>query len=188
MVKQGIINPVNTTAKDVDTYRQLTNGEAAFMVGPTYFVGSVNDAKMSKVIGKVMPIVPPGATGKAPQTMALVEGIGVTKYSQNKEAAETFVKWYTSKKTQEKLYAAKDLIPTRTSVLKSLIDSGKMKNTGAMLETSKLIKSPFPNGVPKYYSEMSADIYNAVNKMALGQFTPEQAFDDMNEKITKLAK
>jgi multiple sugar transport system substrate-binding protein len=188
MVKQGIINPVNTTAKDVDTYRQLTNGEAAFMVGPTYFVGSVNDAKMSKVIGKVMPIVPPGATGKSPQTMALVEGIGVTKYSQNKEAAETFVKWYTSKKTQEKLYAAKDLIPTRTSVLKSLIDSGKMKNTGSMLETSKLIKSPFPNGVPKYYSEMSADIYNAVNKMALGQFTPEQAFDDMNEKITKLAK
>jgi multiple sugar transport system substrate-binding protein len=57
-----------------------------------------------------------------------------------------------------------------------------------MLETSKLIKSPFPNGVPKYYSEMSSAIYNAVNKMALGQLTPEQAFDEMNAKITKLAK
>ena len=63
-----------------------------------------------------------------------------------------------------------------------------MKNTGAMLETSKIINSPFPNGVPKYYSEMSSAIYNAVNKMALGQSTPEQAFEEMNTKIKELAK
>lgn len=188
MVKQGVINPVNTTTKDMDTYRQLTNGEAAFMVGPTSFVSRVNNEKESKVVGKVLPIVPPGATGKATQTMALVEGIGVNKYSQNKKAAETFVKWYTAKATQEKLYASNNTIPTRTSVLKDLIDSGKMKNTGAMLETSKLIKSPFPTGVPKYYSEMSTAIYNAVNKMALGQLTPYQAFEEMNAKINKLAK
>ncbi|WP_123054992.1 sugar ABC transporter substrate-binding protein [Clostridium sp. JN-1] len=188
MIKKGLINPVNTTSKDIDTYRELTNGEAAFMVGPTNFVSRVNDAKQSKVVGKIMPILPPGGTGKAAQTMALVEGIGVNKYSQNKEAAEIFVKWYTSKTSQAKLYDTNSSIPTRTSVLKDLIDSGKMKNTGAMLETSKLIKSPFPNGVPKYYSEMSSAIYNAVNKMALGQLTPEQAFDEMNAKITKLAK
>ena len=173
MLKEGLINPVNVTAKDRDTYRQLINGEAAFMVGPTYFVGTVNNEKESKVIGKVLPIVPPGGTEKAMQTMALAEGIGVSKYSENKEAAETFVKWYTSKAMQAKLYDANDTIPTRTTVLEDLINSGKMKNTGAMLETSKLIKSPFPNGIPKYYSEMSAAIYNAINKMALGELTPE---------------
>ena len=57
-------------------------------------------------------------TGKATQTMALVEGIGVTKYSQNKEAAEVFVKWYTSKAMQANLYDANNTIPTRTTVLK----------------------------------------------------------------------
>lgn len=188
MIKQGLINPVNTTTKDIDTYRQLTNGEAAFMVGPTSFVGRANDEKESKVVGKIMPIVPPGGTGKATQTMALVEGIGVTKYSENKEAAELFVKWYTSKEMQSKMYDEQNAIPTRTTVLKELIDTGKMKNTGAMLETSKLIQSPFPTGVPKYYAEMSSAIYNAVNKMALGQLTPEQAFEEMDAKVTSLAK
>lgn len=188
MYKQGLINPANTTTKDIDTYRQLTNGEAAFMVGPTSFVGRANDEKESKVVGKIMPIVPPGGTAKAAQTMALVEGIGITKYSENKEAAETFVKWYTSKKMQKDLYAAQSAIPTRVSVLKELIDSNEMKNTGAMLETSKLIKSPFPGGVPKYYTEMSSAIYNAVNKMVLGEYTPQQAFEEMDAKISALAK
>lgn len=188
MVKQEIINPANASDKDIDTYRQLITGEAAFMVGPTYFVGKVNDDKDSKVAGKVLPIVPPGGSGKTVQTMALVEGVGVTKYSENKAAAEKFVKWFTSAKIQEKMYGEQSTIPTRVSILKQLIDSGVMKNTGAMLETSKLIKSPFPGGVPKYYTEMSTAIYNAVNKMALGQITPEQAFEEMDKKITSLAK
>lgn len=186
--KEGLINPINTTAKDIDTYRQISSGEAAFMVGPTSFVGRVNDEAESQVVGKVMPITPPGATGKAEQTMALVEGIGVTKYSENKEAAETFVKWYTSKESQAKLFEDNNTIPTRTSVLEELIATDKLKNTGSMLETSKLIQSPFPNGVPNYYTEMSSSIYNAVNKMVLGQATPEQAFEEMNMKIDQLAK
>ena len=60
MLEQGLIDPVNATTKDVDTFRQLSNGESAFMVGPTYFVGTVNDEKESKVIGEVLPIAPPG--------------------------------------------------------------------------------------------------------------------------------
>ena len=167
--KDKLINPINTTAKDIDTYRQISSGEAAFMVGPTSFVGRVNDEKESSVVGEVMPILPPSASGKATKTMALVEGIGVTKYSENKEAAETFVKWYTSKESQAQLFEDNNTIPTRSSVLEELISTNKLKNTGAMLETSKLIESPFPNGVPKYYTEMSSAIFNAVNKMVLGQ-------------------
>lgn len=188
MVKDKLINPVNSTAKDIDTYRQIASGEAAFMVGPTSFVGRVNDEEESKVVGQVLPIVPPGSTGKIEKTMALVEGIGVTKYSENKEDAETFVKWYTSKKMQSELFESNNAIPTRTSVLEELIKTDKLKNTGAMLETSKLIQSPFPNGVPKYYTEMSTAIYNAVNKMVLGQSTPEKAFEEMNIKINELTK
>lgn len=187
-VKDGMINPVNATAKDVDAYHELTSGDAAFMIGPTSYVGKVNDAAESKVVGKVQPIIPPGGTGKAAQTMALVEGVGVTAYSEHKESAEAFVKWYTSKTVQAQMYDEQQAIPTRTSVLSDLIKNDKIKNSGAMLETSKLIKSPFPNGVPKYYTEMSSAIYNAVNKMVLDQLTPEQAFEEMDAKVTTLAK
>lgn len=188
MSKEELINPANTSSKDIDTYRQIASGEAAFLVGPTSFVGRVNDEEESKVVGKVMPISPPGKSGKAEQTMALVEGIGVTKYSENKEAAETFVKWYTSKETQAKLYEVNNTIPTRTSILEELIETDKLKNSGSMLETSKIVHTPFPNGVPSYYTEMSSSVSNAINKMVLGDLTPEQAFEEMNTKINELAK
>ena len=188
MVKAGLINPANITSKDIDTYRQLTSGDAAFMVGPTSFVGRVNNEGESKVIGKVKAIVPPGDTVKAKQTMSLTEGIGVLKYSKNKEAAETFVQWYTSRKMQARLYTELSVLPTRNSVLLEKINSGELKNAGALQETAVLIQSPFPNGVPDFYTEMSTAISNAVNKMASGALTPEQAFDEMNAKITALAK
>lgn len=104
MNKEELINPANRTASGMDTYRQLTAGEASFMVGPTSFVGRVNDEEESKVVGEVMPILVPGKDDTAKQTFALPEGVGVTKFSDNKEAATEFVKWYTSEKTQEKLF------------------------------------------------------------------------------------
>lgn len=186
--KEGLIDPINRTSKGMDAYRKLTNGEASMIVGPTSFVARVNDEKESQVINKVTPIMLPGKTGQSEKTMALPEGIGVTKYSENKEAAEEFVKWYTSAKMQEKLFEKNNSIPTRTTVLEKLIKEDKIKNSGAMLEESKLIKSPFPNGVPSYYTEMSTAIFNAVNKMATGELTPEEAYKQMETKVNELAK
>ena len=48
--------------------------------------------------------------------------------------------------------------------------------------------TPFPNGIPAYYAEMSSAMYNAINKMALGEMTAEEAFEDMNAKITELVE
>lgn len=188
MVKEGLIDPANASGSGMDSYRKITDGSAAFMVGPTSFASRVNDENESSVVGKVKTIVPPGADGKATQTMALNEGIGVSAYSENKEAAVKFVEWYTSAATQEKLYAANNTIPTRTSTLTKLVEDDSIKNGQVLLDSSELIKTVFPNGVPKYYTEMSTAIFNAVNKMAIGENTPEQSFEEMNTKITELAK
>lgn len=188
MLKDGLIDPANASGSGMDSYRKITDGSAAFMVGPTSFSSRVNNPEESSVVGKVKTIVPPGGEGKAQQTMALNEGIGVSAYSENKEAAVKFVEWYTSEQTQEKLYAANNTIPTRTSTLTKLVENDTIKNGQVLLDTSNIIKTVFPNGVPKYYTEMSTAVFNAVNKMALGELTPEQAFDEMNTKITELAK
>ena len=186
--KEGLVDPINRTSKGMDSYRKLTTGEASMLIGPTSFVGRVNDSNESQVVDKVKPVLLPGKTGPSDKTMALPEGIGVTKYSKNKEAAEKFVKWYTSAKMQEKLFEKNNSIPTRTSVLEKLIKEDKIKNSGAMLEESKLIKSPFPNGVPNYYTEMSTAMFNAVNKMVNGELTPEKAYEQMEAKVNELAK
>lgn len=186
MMDKGLINPANLSMSAIDTYRELLSGEAAFMVGPTSFIERSMDPAQSKVIGEIEVIVPPGADGKATQTMALTEAIGVSALSENKEAAKKFVQWYTSKNTQRAFFKEISAIPTRTSILNEVIDAGQIKNSGAMKETSVLVKSPFPNGVPAYYAEMSNAISNAVNKMASKQITPETAVDEIDSKIKEL--
>ena len=123
---------------------------------------------------------------KATQTMALPEAIGVTKTSEHKEAAKKFVEWYTSADMQKQLNETNSAIPTRNSVLEELINDGTIQNAGAMLEQAQLIASPFPNGVPSYYAEMSSAMYNAINKMALGELTAEEAFNEMETALEKL--
>ncbi len=188
MLKEGLVNPANATMKGRETYAQMTEGVTAFMTGPSSYVGRIEDPEQSKVVGKAKAIVPVGGEGKATQTMALQEAVGVSPYSENLEAAKTFAKWFTSPETQLKMFEVKGCIPTRTAILNQLIESGDIKGSQAMMDTAKLIKSVFPTGVPKYYTEMSTAIFNAVNKMGLSQSTPEQAFEEMNAKISELAK
>ncbi|MBU3841643.1 MAG: sugar ABC transporter substrate-binding protein [Candidatus Fusobacterium pullicola] len=188
MLKKGLINPANLTLNGLDTYRQILSKDAAFMVGPTSFIARSVDPDQSKAIGEIEVILPPGKDSKATQTMALTEAVGVSSLSENKEAAKEFVKWYTSKETQKAFFKEISAIPTRTSVLNEVIDAGEIKNSGAMKETSILVKSPFPNGVPAYYAEMSNSIYNAINSMASGNLTPEEAVNQIDSKIQELIK
>lgn len=188
MLKKGLINPANLTLNGLDTYRQILSKDAAFMVGPTSFIARSVDPDQSKAISEIEVILPPGKNGKATQTMALTEAVGVSSLSENKEAAKEFVKWYTSKETQKAFFKEISAIPTRTSVLNEVIDAGEIKNSGAMKETSILVKSPFPNGVPAYYAEMSNSIYNAINSMASGNLTPEEAVNQIDSKIQELIK
>ena len=87
---------------------------------------------------------------------------------------------------QKELNTTNSAIPTRNSVLEELIDEGTIQNSGAMLEEAKLIDSPFPNGVPAYYAEMSSAMYNAINKMALGELIAEEAYTEMETALNAL--
>ena len=186
-VNEGLTDPTIKTSSGMEVYRKLTAGETAFIVGPTSFVSRVNDPNESSVVGKVQPILLPGSTGPSEKTFALPEGVGVTSFSKNKEAAKKYVAWFTSPETQVKLNAAQNTIPTRSSVLEELVSNETLKNTGAMLEESYRIASPFPGGVPDYYSEMSNAIYNEINSMVLGNQSPQQAFAAMDKKVSALA-
>ena len=119
--------------------------------------------------------------------MALPEALGVTKFSKNKEDAKKFIKWYTSAGMQKALNETNTAIPTLNSVLKELIDDGKIKNAGAMMEQAGMIASPFPDGIPAYYAKMSNAMYNAVNKMALGEMTADEAYAEMEAVTAELA-
>lgn len=183
-----LIAPEDKTASGMEAYMRICSGTASFLVGPTMFVSKTQNPEDSSVVGQVEPILAPGKEGTAAKTMALPEALGVTATSENKEAAKKFVEWYTSADMQKELNETLGSLPTRSSVLKELVADGTIANAGAMLEEAELIASPFPNGVPAYYAEMSSAMYNAIHKMALGKATPEKAYDEMASALNKLLK
>ena len=186
LIKEDLVDPADKTADGGKTYTRLTDGSASFMTGPSSYITNVQNPEKSKVVGEVTPILMPGTVANAHHTMALPEALGITKFSKNKEAARKFIDWYTSAEVQEKLNEELGNLPTRNSVLEKLVTDGKIENPGAMLEQARLISSPFPGGVPVYYNEMSNAIYNAVNGLALGNLSVDEAFAQMDEKINAL--
>ncbi len=186
LVNEELVAPEDKTSSGMDAYMRICGGTASFLTGPTSFVSRSQNEEICSVVGEIEAILVPGKDAKATQTMALPEAIGVTKASENKDAAKKFVEWYTSADMQKQLNESNSAIPTRNSVLEELINDGTIQNAGAMLEEANLISSPFPNGVPSYYAEMSSAMYNAINKMALGELTAEEAFDEMENALETL--
>ena len=186
LIKEDLVDPADKTADGGKTYTRLTDGSASFMTGPSSYITNVQNPEKSKVVGEVTPILMPGTVANAHHTMALPEALGITKFSKNKEAARKFIDWYTSAEVQEKLNEELGNLPTRNSVLEKLVTDGKIENPGAMLEQARLISSPFPGGVPVYYNEMSNAIHNAVNGLALGNLSVDEAFTQRNENIKAL--
>lgn len=187
LIKDELVDPADKTSSGMDAYKRILSGSANFLTGPTSFVSKSTNEEDCSVIGQITPILVPGKDAKATVTMALPEALGVTKFSENKDAAKKFIEWYTSAEMQEALNETNTAIPTLNSVLKKLIDDGKIQNAGAMMEQAELISSPFPGGVPAYYAEMSNTMYNAINKMALGEMTADEAYAEMEAKVAELA-
>ena len=186
LINEELVAPEDKTSSGMDAYMRICGGTASFLTGPTSFVSRSQNEELCSVVGQITPILVPGKDGKAAQTMPLPEAIGVSSLSENKEAAKKFVEWYTSADMQKQLNETNSAIPTRNSVLEELINEGAIENPGAMLEEGQLVSSPFPNGIPSYYAEMSSAMYNAINKMALGELTAEEAYEEMSSALDTL--
>ena len=185
---KGYIDPASVSTPGLDTFKGIRNAQGAFLIGPTSYVTSTNDPKVSKVVGQVLSIPIPGKDGEAKTTITFTEAVGVSTYSENKEAAKQFVKWFSTKKTQRTLNKEINNTPTRTSVLEEMIADGTIKTPGSLISESKKVTTPFPNGVPKYYTKMSTEIFNIINQFGQGKLTPEQAADQMEQKVNSIVK
>ena len=185
---KGYINPASTSTPGIDVFRGINNAQGAFLIGPTSHITSTNDPKVSKVVGKITTIPAMAKDGPAKETITFTEAVGISAYSKNKEAAKKFIEWFSRPETQLKLNKAINNMPTRTSVIEEMVKNGTIKDPGSIIEQSKIVVSPFPNGVPKYYTKMSTEIFNIINQMGQGKLTPEQAADKMEQKVNELAK
>lgn len=186
MVDAGYIDPMSVSTPGIDVFKGIQSGSGAYLAGPSSYVTSTNNPEVSTVVGQVEAIPFPGKDGVATSSISFTEAIGISAFSENKQAAQTFVEWYMKPETQKKLNHEISIMPTRTSVLEEMISSGELDAPEFIIEQSQRVTSPFPNGVPKYYTQMSTEIFNIINQLGQGKIDAEQAADTMVEKIDAL--
>ena len=181
-----LIDPANQTMKDIEVYGKLTAGDASFMVGPTHFIGKINNPEFSTVVGELSAALVPGTEDIKTATFALPEGLGISKYSQYKAESKIFIDWYTSPEVQTTLYKDQGNVPTRTVALEDLIDEELIIGGDVLIAQSEHISAPFPQGIPYWYSEMSNTFYNSVSQMVAGAITIEEAYTNMETTLAEL--
>lgn len=183
-----LIDPALINAAGADAYQKLLTGEASFMVGPTKFIRSISNEEECSVVGQIEAIMMPGETDIATHTNPFPEAVAINKFSEHKEAAEAYIKWFTSPEVQQKVYDVTGTIPTHTSAIEALIEDEKITNPGALVEQSEIIETPWPHGIPAYYSEYSSGIFNNMNKMYRGEQTAEEAYTAIEAHVNQVIK
>jgi multiple sugar transport system substrate-binding protein len=185
MLKDGLVDPASTGLKDSQINDTMfAKGLTSIMIsGEPGRLGQMNDPAQSSVAGQVEAIVVPTASGTT-RSYGLPEALGIPKVSQNKEAAIAFVKWFTSKEFQIENYA-NGVLPTRTSALTDLNTAGKLQSGDALVAQSKTVEPLFPQGTPTWYPQFSSAVNTAINSVAKGQITVDQAMQNIADATQK---
>ena len=185
LLKDGLVDPASTGLKDSEINDTMfAKGLTSIMIsGEPGRLGQMNDPAQSSVAGQVIAIVVPTASGVT-RSYGLPEALGIPKVSQNQEAAIAFVKWFTSKEFQIQNYA-NGVLPTRTSALSDLNTAGKLQSGDALVAQSKVVEPLFAQGTPTWYPQFSSAVNTAINGVAKGQITVDQAMQNIANATQK---
>ncbi len=181
LLKEGLVDPASTGLKDSQINEGMfAKGVTSIMIsGEPGRLGQMNDPKQSDVAGKVDAILVPTVSGTT-RSYGLLEALAIPKVSQHKEAALAFIKWFTSKDWQMENYA-NGFLPTRTSALAALNQQGKLISGDALVEESKYVEPLFAQGTPTWYPQFSSAVNTAINSVAKGEVTVDQAMKNIAE-------
>ncbi len=174
-VTSGLVDPASTGLKDVDIQELFKNGQITYDVaGWAGNLALYNDKEKSKVAGDAAAALMPTVTGKS-RTFGLPGAVGIPKASTHKQAAAAFVNWLLQPENQTECYTALGNLPTRTSVLDALDKAGKLAGGKVLIEEAALVEPLFNQGTPGWYPQFSSAAATAINQVAKGQLTVDEA-------------
>lgn len=174
-IKAGLVDPASTGLKDVDIQELFKNGQIAYDVaGWAGNLALYNDKEKSKVAGDAVAALMPSASGPS-RTFGLPGAVGIPVASTHKGAAEAFVNWLLQPENQAECYTALGNLPTRSSVLSSLDAAGKLAGGKVLIEQAALVEPLFSQGTPSWYPQFSGVAATAINQVAKGQISVDDA-------------
>jgi len=182
-LNDGLSNPNSREFLEEDVRGTFSSGKAAFALNWAYMYNLANDPNESQVAGKVGIAIDPGTSGVVSASTNGGMGLAIPAGSEHAEEAWQFIQFLASKDFQKQ--HAKDAMP----IWKSLFEDEEVIATNPdLVNVSKeqyeyLINRP---QVP-WYGELSTELQVAVSKALLGDITPEQALNDLQQLALELA-
>ena len=187
-LKAGLIDPASTGLKDVDIQELFKNGQIAYDVaGWAGNLALYNDKDKSKVAGDAVAALMPSASGPS-RTFGLPGAVGIPTASTHKGAAGAFVNWLLQPENQSECYTALGNLPTRTSVLGSLDAAGKLAGGQVLIQQAALVEPLFGQGTPSWYPQFSGVAATAINQVAKGQISVDDAVKQIAAGATEAMK
>lgn len=182
-LKAGLTNPNSKEYLEEDVRKVFSNGEAAFALNWTYMYNLANDAKESKVAGKVGVVAAPGVAGKS--TASAVNGsmgLGIPPGSQHKEEAWKFIAYLTSASTQNR-YAKLSLPIWKDSLNDPEVTKGQEELINAAKQALPVMAGrPETAGYTKLSNILQKQLQNAL----LGTTPVEEAMKTVSKGATRL--
>ncbi len=173
-ITDGLTNPASTTFLEADVEKTLNNGQAAMGLNWTYYEGSSNDPKNSKVVGKISAMqTPAGPSGKRPGVNGAM-ALSISQGSKNQDAAWKFIEFITSE-DQLDLYAGDALPIWKASYSKPEVTAKapKMLPVAAKQLDDLILRPQVAN-----YNAVSQLIQAELQNALLGKKSAQQALDD----------
>jgi len=184
-LKDGLIDPASTGMTDVQVQDAFKAGQYSIdLAGWPGNLSTYNDKEKSKIAGVVAGALEPSASGTS-RSFGLVEGLAIPKRSEHKEAAAEFIKWWMKGENQTEVFNSMSDLPTRTSVLNTLIQQKKLYDGQVLLEQIKGVGPLFAGGAPEWYPELSRAASTAINQLAKGQVSVGDAAKQIADQTVK---
>ncbi|MFZ7946356.1 extracellular solute-binding protein [Neobacillus sp. 19] len=161
-----------------DVLSYLATGKAAMGLTVAAQFSFMDDPSYSVVKDKIDFVVPPAGEGGTPASTNGAFLMGIPQGSQNKQGALDFMKWLTSKEAQIE-FTKSGGIPVRKDIYTSeLADQPEFRYLKAMEEAAKYTYS---RPAIKNYTELEDLLGRSLNKILIGEFTPEKALEEVTK-------
>lgn len=181
-----VVDPSMATMVDTEVTQSFLAGKQTFEMYAPQDLALAQDPAKSQIVGQAGAMLIPGRADQKTTTFGLLEGVGIPKYSNNKDAAWKFIQWYTSPQIERLFHSTQGLLPPRLSVMKELIAAGKIVGGNTLLDQAAALRPVFPGGTPAWYPQFSTTTSSLINQMIQGAVTPEQAVNGIEAKVNEL--
>lgn len=162
-------------------------GDASFLITGIGQLSNADDPETSNVVDQVSAALVPGSD--ATRSAALnfyLDGLAVSKFTSNKEAACQFINWWLDPENAKEIFTEIQVVPTSEEALRQLVDEEQFPGGDLVFEQSAYGLPVFATGMPAWFDQWETDAASHVNQVARGSLTIEEALQNIATKALEL--